>query len=84
MLLANVWLREDGVDKMGLMLDIFTETCLHLNALDQAIALDGQTVFQAGRVEDSGRMKEGGAERFGCTCWGRLSEHDRIWIETNF
>ncbi len=37
----------------------FTETWLHRNILDQAIALDGLNVFCADRTQDSGKMRGG-------------------------
>ena len=57
LLLANVWSLEKEMDKMGQnnlksQTVVPTETCLYHNILDQAVALDGQTVFWANGAQD--------------------------------
>ncbi|ONI45398.1 hypothetical protein AN641_04275 [Candidatus Epulonipiscioides gigas] len=39
---------------------IFTETWLHNNILDEALALDGRSLFRADRTQDSGKTRGGG------------------------
>ena len=71
LLLTNVQLQENKMDEIRLRLTqqreisdccvhIFTETWLHPNIPDQAIAPDGRMVFHANRTKDSGKRRGGG------------------------
>ena len=64
-LLDNVWLKEKEIDKMGQnnvksQTVVPTATCLRHTISDQAVALDGQTVFWADGSQDYSCSRRGG------------------------
>ncbi len=71
LLLANVWSQDNKIDEIRLRVTqqtetrncgtlIFTETWLNNNVPDEALALDGRSLFRAARIKDSGKTRGGG------------------------